>query len=92
MISTSFGCRRPLKLQRSFASGKGGQDSGHYQSPTSDAKCIQIPQWMMVAAVPWLGQPALGAELSEGGFSKGSYYVTLGLFAVTLPGGCTPLK
>lgn len=86
MISRSFGCRSPLRVQRSLTCRQQREDSADCCDSSTDASCIQIPQWLMAAAIPWLGQPALAAELSEGGYSKGSYYVTLGLFAVTLPG------
>lgn len=46
-----------------------------------------IPGWVWSAALPFMELPAAAAsEISEGGFSRQSYYVTLGLFVLTLPG------
>ncbi|GMH34083.1 hypothetical protein BSKO_01917 [Bryopsis sp. KO-2023] len=57
------------------------------QKMDSDVMSFEgIPGWVWAAALPLLEQPAQAAEISEGGFSQSSYYVTLGLFIVTLPG------
>jgi len=52
------------------------------------------PQWLVSSAAGlWLlgEMPALAeTDFSQGSFSAGSYYVSLGLFLVTLP-GTTPL-
>ncbi len=52
------------------------------------------PQWLVSSAAGlWLlGElPALAeTDFSQGSFSAGSYYVSLGLFLVTLPGTNSP--
>lgn len=73
--------RRSICSARKLASDGSGESS---ESTVKRGKA-SLDLWLL-SAIPLIGQPAVAAELSEGGFSQNSYYVTLGLFVVTLPG------
>lgn len=96
-LASPHTCAAPcIKLPRSCCFRAGPMQARQRRPASGPRAAAEQPSaWLPLSGALWfLGEAAAradqGADFSKGGFAKESYYVTLGLFLLSLPGAHGP--